>query len=193
MAIMSNKIIEDQTFSGKNFLLEPLELGDYENCQFIGCNFAGCDLSEFEFADCHFEDCNLSNVRLAETGLKTVSFKGCKLLGLIFSDCNEFLFAVSFENCQLNLSSFFRLKMSGTQFVDCEMHEVDFTDSNLSKSNFQNCDLSGATFEKTNLEKADFRTSYNYSIHPEINKLKQAKFSMPAVVGLLHHFGIVIE
>jgi hypothetical protein len=53
--------------------------------------------------------------------------------------------------------------------------------------------LSGATFENTNLEKADFRTSFNYSIDPEINRIKKAKFALPEVLGLLNKYDLVIE
>jgi hypothetical protein len=37
------------------------------------------------------------------------------------------------------------------------------------------------------------RTSFNYSINPELNRIKKAKFSMPAVVGLLDKYDIEIE
>ena len=46
-----------------------------------------------------------------------------------------------------------------------------------------NCDFTRATFENTNIEKADFRTSFNYSMDPEINRIKKAKFSLPNVIG----------
>jgi hypothetical protein len=48
-------------------------------------------------------------------------------------------------------------------------------------------------FENTNIEKADFRTSFNYSINPEINRIKKAMFSKQGVVGLLNHLDIDIE
>jgi len=53
--------------------------------------------------------------------------------------------------------------------------------------------LTGAMFESTNLEKADFRSSFHYSINPEINKIKKAKFSLPAVIGLLDKYQIEIH
>ena len=54
------------------------------------------------------------------------------------------------------------------------------------------CDLDKAIFDRANLEKADFSTSRNYTINPEINRLKKTKFSMPDVVGLLSHLDIVL-
>jgi len=63
----------------------------------------------------------------------------------------------------------------------------------LSDSVFDNCDLTGATFYITNIEKADFRTSDNYSIDPENNRIKKAKFSLPAVTGLLDKYDIKVD
>jgi hypothetical protein len=50
-----------------------------------------------------------------------------------------------------------------------------------------------ATFENTIIEKVDFRTSYNYSIDLEINKVKKAKFSLTGVVGLLDKYDIEFD
>jgi hypothetical protein len=48
-------------------------------------------------------------------------------------------------------------------------------------------------FEGTNLEKTDFRSAFNYSLDPEINRMKKARFSLPGVTGLLGKYGIEVE
>ena len=58
---------------------------------------------------------------------------------------------------------------------------------------FSECDLSKTLFENTNLSKCDFRTSFNYSIDPDKNKIAKAKFSAQNVSGLLDKYNIVIE
>ncbi len=73
------------------------------------------------------------------------------------------------------------------------MIEVDFSNCDLSGSVFENCNLLRATFENTILEKADFCTSFNYSLDPEINKIKKAKFSLSGLIGLLDKYDIEIE
>ena len=110
-----------------------------------------------------------------------------------FEDCNDFLFSVHFEDCQLNLSSFCKLKLKNTKFKNSKLHEVDFTEVDLTGSVFENCDLNRAIFEKTNLESVDFRTAYNYSIDPELNRIKKAKFSVSGLAGLLDKYNIEIE
>jgi fluoroquinolone resistance protein len=103
------------------------------------------------------------------------------------------LFSAAFDNCTLNHSSFFKMNLKKMQFKNSTLHEVDFTESDLSNAVFNNCDLLTAKFENTILEKADFCTSFNYSINPEINRIKKAKFSLPAAVGLLDKYDIEIE
>ena len=71
--------------------------------------------------------------------------------------------------------------------------EVDFTEADLTGALFDNCDLSQARFERTNLEKADLRSSRNFSIDPEINKIKKAKFSIHGITGLLDKYEIEID
>ena len=128
-----------------------------------------------------------------KTALKDIRFKDCKLMGLHFEHCKELLFAVSFDHCILNLSCFYNWKLKKTVFKDCSLQEVDFTEADLTEAVFQNCDLAGAVFDNTILEKADLRTAYHYSINPEKNNIKKAKFSLPEVVGLLNNYDIEIQ
>ena len=73
------------------------------------------------------------------------------------------------------------------------MQEVDFEDCDLTNAGFINCNLAAAIFVNTILEKADFRSSYNYSIDPERNRIKKAKFSSIGLAGLLNKYDIEIE
>jgi len=189
---MERTYIEDKDFEQIDFSVKKLAEGDYENCVFTNCNFSNTDLSRISFSECSFLDCNLSMVKLTGTTLRDIQFKGCKLLGLHFEDCSDFLFTVSFENCILNLSSFYKRKLKKTIFKNTSLHEVDFTEADLSLAQFDNCDLLGATFVNTILEKADLRTAYNYSIDPEMNRIKKAKFSMSGIAGLLNKYDIEI-
>jgi uncharacterized protein YjbI with pentapeptide repeats len=125
--------------------------------------------------------------------MQDISFKDCKLLGLRFDDCSDFLFAVQFNNCSLNLSSFYKRKLKNTKFRNSILREVDFAEADLSGALFDNCDLTGALFENTNLEKADLRTAYHYAIDPELNKMEKAKFSINGIAGLLAKYNIIIE
>ena len=73
------------------------------------------------------------------------------------------------------------------------MTEVDFTETNLNEASFDNSELSGAIFIQSNLEKADFRTAINFSINPQQNSIRKARFLSTGLAGLLHNYQIVIE
>jgi len=165
----------------------------FEECRFIHCNFAHADFSNLMFRECIFERCDLTLLKLSETGVQEVRFIDCKLLGVQFSECRKLLLGMRFERCMLKLSVFLNLNMKNTSFKDCDLQEADFTGANLSGSVFSNCDFRQALFFHTNLEKSDFRTAFNFSISPESNRLKKAKFSLHGLPGLLETWGIDIE
>jgi uncharacterized protein YjbI with pentapeptide repeats len=183
----------DQTFDRINFKNSPLPKGEYENCIFTNSDFSNANLSEYKFADCRFEICNLSNAKINQASFRDCKFFNGKMLGLLFDQCAPFGFSVYFENCTLNHSSFFKVKLKKTIFRNCQLMEVDFTEADLSSASFDNSDLSGAIFENSILEKADFCTAANYTIHPELNKMKKARFSLNGLPGLLAKYDIEIE
>jgi uncharacterized protein YjbI with pentapeptide repeats len=190
---MEQEHMEERTFDRIDFALNPLAKGDYENCAFTNSSFLNSDLADIIFVECGFENCDLSMARLTNTTLRDITFKNCKMLGLRFDSCNEFGLSVTFENCNLNHSSFYRTKLKKTAFANLKLHEVDFTECDFSGSVFDNCDFTGASFDNTILEKADFRKSFNYSIDPERNRIKKAKFSRAGIAGLLHKYDIEID
>ena len=88
---------------------------------------------------------------------------------------------------------FISVKWKKIIFNHCSLQEADFTETNLTAAIFSNCDLQDAKFDHSNLEKADLRTSFNYSIDPEVNKIKKGKFSLPSVIRLLDKYDIIVE
>ena len=190
---MNQNYIADETFKSVNFNDKPLLKGTYECCVFNNCDFSNANFSAFHFIECDFFDCNFSSANVYGTLFQNVQFQDCKMLGLPFEKCNSFGLIVSFSDCQLNHSSFYNLNLSKTNFLNCRLINADFTASNLTEVIFENCDLQNAKFENTILEKADFRSSFNYTINPEINKIKGAKFSLKDIEGLLSQYQIKID
>lgn len=193
---MDNKhtrLTENQVFENMGLADSTPLQGVYEDCRFIHCNFSHSNLSGATFRNCSFEGCDISMASLQNTGLQEIGFFRCKLLGVQFSDCRKFMLELLFEECQLKLSGFFMLNLKNTRFTTCDLQEADFTGSDLSGAAFENCDLHRAIFHHTNLEKSDFRSAINYSINPETNRIRKARFSLPAVTGLLDTWDITIE
>ena len=129
------------------------------------------------------------------TDIKLISRKIC---GLYTLERNIILLSrCGINKIYLNLTEeemiFYRKKIKKTTFKNTQLRETDFTECDLTESLFDNCDLTSATFDHTIIEKADFRTSYNYTIDPEINRIKKAKFSISGISGLLEKYDIIID
>lgn len=190
---MSEVFVEDKEFAREDFRIDELPAGEYLNCEFVGCDFSGSSLSGVKFEDCEFIDCNFSLAKSVDTALRDCIFKNCKMLGFRFEDCGEFGFAVRFEKSVIDNSSFFGRRLKSTAFRECSLRNVDFTDADLSGATFDGCDLSNAAFVNSNLEKSDFRSAVHFTIDPEANRIRGAKFSAAGLAGLLSKHEIVIE
>jgi len=190
---MSPQFIDDQTFKAVNFNQTTLQKGTYENCEFQDCNFATIPLTSITFIDCQFTNCDFSNAKLTETGIQNSIFEHCKLIGLRFDSCNQFLFAATFNHCRLDFSSFYEVNLTKTHFQDCSLEGVDFASANLSKVSLKKCNLTNAIFEQTNLVETDFRTAINFNIEPTDNQISKAKFTLVGLPNLLRKYKLTIE
>lgn len=184
---MPNKIKthELKSFKSIDYTEKKIRNTEFYKCKFEGCIFLKSDLIGISFEDCTFGNCNFSMAKIQGAGFRNAVFNGCKVLGVDFSECNKFMFSFLFSDCQLDYSTFCGTKLMKTNFDKCSLKETDFSDVNLSSSKFIDCDLSGTVFSNTILDKVDFRTAKNYSIDPEFNQLKKAKFSSYNLEGLL--------
>lgn len=88
--------------------------------------------------------------------------------------------------------NFSSLKMKRTDFLGSKVKECHFNDTFLVEADFRECDLQGSLFHHADLSKADFRDAKNYSIDPQLNFLKKARFSVPDALSLLNFFDIEI-
>jgi fluoroquinolone resistance protein len=185
--VHDDKIFENESYAGTT-----VSNKEFNSCTFKKCDFSNSNFSNNKFIDCVFDGCNLSVIKLSKTTLSSVIFKNCKILGVNFTDCNDFLFSVGFDSCILDYSSFMLKKMLKTKFSKSTLKEVTFTQANLTGSIFDDCDLNGAIFNRTDISSANFVTSYNYDIDPEINLIKKASFSAQGIQGLLSKYQLKI-
>lgn len=190
---MAGKEFFDVTFDRVDFTKEPFEIGEYEGCIFNNCNLMDVDLGETKLIDCQFNACNITTAKVSHVSFQDVHFVHCKMVGLQFKNSNDFLFSVSFDTCNLQLASFYKVLLKKMKFNNCILREVDFTLADLSQSSFEGCDLAGAVFSDTNLEKADFSKAFYYMIDPDCNRIKKATFSIDGVAGLLGKYDIFFK
>ena len=183
----------EQVLTGLN-ATHLLALGrDFEQFHFISCELAEADLGGLRFEDCLFERCNLTTAKLSGTALQNVAFADCKLLGVAFAACQDMLFGVHFDDCQLRYASFAGKKLAGTRFERCTLDETDFTNADLTGAGFAGCDLTRTIFHDTRLAGADFTTATGYGLDPEANDLTGARFALAGLPGLLGKYGLAIE
>lgn len=186
-------IHENKLFKNVDYTEKILREREFYRCKFVACIFLKSDFIGNSFEECIFENCNFSMTKIQGSGFSDAIFIGCKILGVNFSECNKLMFSFSFSDCQIDYSTFFGTKLLKTKFEKCSLRETDFSEVNLTSSVFLDCDLTGAIFSNTILDKVDFRTASNYSIDPEFNKLKKAKFSSLNLEGLLYKYQLDIH
>ncbi len=185
---MAASLTENETFTE---LSSPLS-GEYLDCTFRNCDLADARLDDCVFEDCEFHGCNLSNPTLGNTSFRNVRFVGCKLLGVTFSDCRDFRFAVHFQDCRLELVDFTGWSLRKSSFRGCLLPETDFTRADLSDTDLTGCDLNRTIFHHSNLERTDFSDSFNFRLSPEGNRVRGAKFPVTGLAGLLLEYGIKV-
>ena len=184
---------EDLNYEQKDFSQSRLPEGEYLECNFRNCNFSGSDLSASTFVECVFEDCDLGMARITGSAFNDTRFISCKLLGLRFDTIRDLGLQFNMENCLIDQAIFSGLRAHNSHFESCSFRECDFSDSDLQGSVFSNCDLSGAVFDQSSLVECDFRSAVNYSLDPEKNRLRKAKFSVQGIRGLLDKYDFDID
>ncbi|MEY2594819.1 MAG: hypothetical protein RI965_91 [Bacteroidota bacterium] len=187
------ELIEEKVFEGLDFSSQKFEIAEYEHCKFIKCNFHETDVRGAVFSDVIFDQCDLAMMKINNSSFREVVCSSCKMIGIQFDHINPFGLSVKFVDTNLDHSNFYKVIMRKTNFINCSLKEVDFSDSDLTACVFDNCDFHLAIFDSTVLNNADFRTSYNYSIDPIANKIKQSRHSYPSVLGLVNQLDILID
>lgn len=185
-------IDEEKTFKSENFSKKSLEGRIFQACSFINCDFTDSILRNAKFCGCVLKNSNLSLPKLDGCRLQDVQFIDCKIVGADFFKCEKTFYSPSFKNCLIQYCNFSDLNMKSISFKECKIHEAHFNNTSLCGADFTNTDLSGTIFHNCDLSKADFSTAVNYSLDPQTNKIKKAKFSLPEALGLLRGFDIII-
>jgi uncharacterized protein YjbI with pentapeptide repeats len=122
-----------------------------------------------------------------------ILFKGCKLMGLNFSQCSQFSFDLKFSHCIINSCNFSELKMKNSEFTNCKIKDSYFQETFLAGVLFDGSSFEGTLFHNANLEEASFCNATGYNIDPRVNKVRKAKFTVPDVLNLLSGFEIEIK
>lgn len=190
---MASDYIQDENFNGTIFTEEAIKYKEYENCTFTNCDFRACTFQSVYFFDCVFKDCNFHDTKINYVSLRGVEFHKCDFTNVNFAMTDQVIYDFNFTDCLLDYAKFYALKLKKIRFTGCSLVAADFMKTDLTEALFDNCDLRRTVFIETILNKADFTTSYNYTIDPELNKLKKAQFATEGLKGLLEKYDLVIK
>jgi uncharacterized protein YjbI with pentapeptide repeats len=165
----------------------------FDSCIFNLCTFTNADVSECIFQDCRFNNCRFLMCKMESTVWNNSIFISSRLTGMNFEETSGFSFYQEYEDCLLESCVFYNNTLKNMYFKKCMIRG----------SSFQNCPMQGISFVETqfqdtgflgcNLEKADFRSASGYAIDPKANKLKNARFCLPAAASFLYYLGITVE
>ncbi len=184
----------DRTFEDANLNSTRLVASQFQNCSFIHCSFVETILLDCRFVDCNFKDCDMSLLDVPGSMFSGIKFEDTKLIGINWThgnwETNLLQEPLSFNRCVLNHSTFIGLTLKEIQIKDCIASDVDFREADLTRSGFRGTDLAESLFSNTNLTKADLSQARNYTISPQENTLKGAKFSLPEAMSLLYSLDI---
>jgi fluoroquinolone resistance protein len=191
------KEFENRTFEGLDLRGLAVHYKSFDGCTFTGCAFAQTDFKGSRFLDCAFRKCDLSLMRTEGCAFIGAKFDDSKIAGVNWTEASwpgkGSLNSIDFSGCVVNQSAFNGLTLKKMKLAGCTSVDVDFSEAVLAQSDFRNTDFSRSRFMHTDLTGADFRDAKNYIIHPGLNKLSKAKFSLPEAMSLLYCLDIVIS
>lgn len=196
MDLLTDRYIEDAEFKNLDLARGELKFKEIVETRFVKCSFSEALFHECRFRNCAFVDCDLTMLRVKSSQFSSVQFQGCKAIGINWAEASwangGFFRLIDFDDCTLNYSTFFGLKLRKMRLTNCIAREVDFGEADLTGADFAHTDLAGSTFMHTDLTEADFTHARNYTIAANANKLKKTKFSLPEALSLLTSLDIVL-
>lgn len=186
----------DLSFSDLNCPSIIVEDKIFDSCKFINANFPESQFIRCKFVDSEFDNCDLSAAQFKSSSLNNITFVESKATGINWTMLNwprvQLSSPFQFYNSIISYSSFYSLDLPELVIEACIAHDVDFREANLQRANFHLTDFEHSQFVNTNLSEADFTEAHSYSIDPNQNHIKRAKFSLPDAIHLLDGFDINI-
>jgi fluoroquinolone resistance protein len=191
--IEENDTHEDSEFVSVHF--NQLNIADhtFENCKFSSCHFQNMAMPGATFRSCVFEKCEFVLSKMSDVTLSDTIFESCKIMGVNFSECNNFAFSAEYHNCSIDNSMFFSMDFRKGKFLKCRLVDTDLSDCDFSEADFSDTIFKHVTIHNCNFEKADFRSAQGYAINAATNQVHNARFSLPEAQSFLSFLGIKLE
>lgn len=151
------------------------------------CKLAGTRWSGTRIEDTTIEASDLTRARVDGLGLRGARFVRSKLMGIDWSALSDFP-DVSFEECNLEYTTFVGLALRKVRFDRCVMTEASFVRTDLQSAVFDGCRMAGVRFEDCDLRSASMASASDVLVDPRSNKVKGLRVSEDAAVRLAETF-----
>jgi fluoroquinolone resistance protein len=194
--IASEAHYADQAFKEVRLERQEIVSSEFQDCVFFRSSFVESVFRRCRFVECVFTECDLSLVRVPESRFTFTRWESCKVIGVNWAEADwpktGLANPIGFFKSAISHSTFIGLALKGIEIKDCVAMDVDFREADLSGADFGGTDLSQSLFGHTDLSEADLSRARNYHIDPSHNVLRQARFSLPEAMSLLHSMDIVL-
>lgn len=187
--LLRGSAFEDRTFTGLEMQEAELAGKEFTGCTFVGCKAQDSRWSGCRLEDCVFERCDLTQARVAGMVAGKLQFRGCKLMGVEWTELGR-LASLGFYECTLQFASFLRLNLCRAQFIDCTIGEANFFEVDLGEADFRGSSLTGSVFRGCKLRKTDFSAATGVFVDPGANEAREAIVPVESAVLLAMHFGL---
>src|SRR5215471_17762133 len=115
MDLLTDASIDGAAFKNLDYSKREIRFKEITETTFTHCVFAETLFQECRFHNCVFNKCDLSMLRVKSSQFSGIQFEECKMIGINWAEASwpksGFLRLIDFNNCTLNYSSFFGLKL----------------------------------------------------------------------------------
>ena len=194
---MREQYFEGELFENISLSEEVIQGYEFVDCQFINCSFEKCKAVRCSFSECRFTSCSITDMGSEYSEVKFLELDKCVLMGInwsVWKPSGRFGTALSkVTDCKIKYNTFTGMSFPKFDFSGSSITGSMFAKVDLSGSSFHGCNLADTEFFQCDLRKADFREASGYKVDVLSCKVKDARFSYPEVVNLLHYLGIKMD
>lgn len=181
---------QDQVFEGIKLERESLCGRKYYDCTFKRCSFVNVDFSQCSFESCQFISSSVVASKMDNARFLDVSFKDCKMVGIIFSVLSDFAVSFSLEQTVLLSCTFSDMRIAKTRFESCQINDCLFANCDLRQSNFSASSFQSGQITNCDLRECNFLGAEGFMINPGENKMRNALFGVDNAIELLRCYGL---
>ena len=157
----SNKMLDDENFSGSKFDNANLMMSNLDNSNFTDASLVKADLTRASFNQSNFSGADLTKAVGYRTSFNGAIFSKTRMTKSEFS-------RASFEGAEISIIDWSRSELGRANFRNARLTEVSFEFSNISRAIFNGARLTGVNFSSaytylTHFENVDLRMTSELS------------------------------